>query len=142
MQLDRCKDVPTLTSAFKLFFRELNQPLINRDVIDSALALNLNLSNIGYDLQDETIAQIKSSIELLPTLNYKVLHYILLHLKCVADNGENKMGASNLAVIFGQTLVENISIGNQNMDEVMKETERSNKLIEILIMHVDKIFHK
>ena len=141
-QLDRCKDVPTLTSAFKLFLRELHQPLINRDVIDSALELNLDLLKIGYDMQEEIIAQIRSSIELLPLLNYKVLHYILLHLKSVADNEENKMGASNLAVIFSQSLVETKRIGNQNMDEVMIETERNNKLTEILIMQVDELFHK
>ena len=141
-KLDRCNDVPTLTSAFRLFFRELNHPLINRDVIDSALALNLDLSNIGYDMQEETIAQIKSSIDVLPALNYKVLNYILLHLKRVADNEENKMGASNLAKIFGQSLVENVSIGNLNMDEVMIQTERTNKLIEIFIMYVDELFPK
>ena len=99
-ELDRCRDVPTLTSAFRLFFRELNRPLINRNVIDSALALNLDLSNIGYDMQEKTIAQIKSCIDVLPALNYKVLNYILLHLKRVADNEENKMGASNLSKIF------------------------------------------
>ena len=135
-ELDRCKDVPTLTSAFRLFFRELNRPLINRDVIDSALALNLALSNIGYDMQEKTIAQIKSCIDAPPALNYKVLNYILLHLKRVADNEENKMGASNLSKIFGQSLIENVSIGNLNMDELMIQTERSNKLIEIFIMYV------
>ena len=49
---------------------------------------------------------------------------------------------SNLAKIFGQSLVENVSTGNLNMDEVMIQTERTNKLIEIFIMYVDELFHK
>ena len=147
--LNTCEKVSTLTSALKLFLRELRPPLISREAIDSPLpsgpVLSSKLCLLSDDYCDgywrsEIMAQIKSNIRLLPVLEQKVLHYILLHLKSVADNEENKMDASSLAIIFGQNLVESKPMGNRNMDEVMIETDCNNKFVEILITHVQELF--
>ena len=145
-QLDTCETVSTLTSALKLFLRELRQPLISREIIDPPmvetpeLSANLRLLRKGYNIQEEIVVQVKNIIMLLPSLEHGVLQYILLHLKRVADNEQNKMDAWSLAVIFGQNLVESKPLENQNIEEVMVDTDCNNKLVEILITHVEEFF--
>ena len=130
----------TLTSTFKLFLRDLQEPLIITKVKDSILASTQELV-VTDSAQEEMIIKIKEGLKMLPALNYNVLRYILDHLKRVVENTHNRMNAQSIAVIFGQNFTPNKQVGSRDMKEMMIETERINKLFEFVLTHVQKILY-
>ena len=137
-EIEKCKSVATLTSAFKLFLRQLPTPIIERQMVE--LALSSNRASYRECSAIQLIADLKKSVALLPRVNYKSLHFILLHLKRVADNTENRMNSESLAIIFGQNLFPCKRGESLKIDGVLVETEQSNKLAEILITYVHDMF--
>ena len=73
----------TLTSTFKLFLREMKESIITKQVLKSIKKSNVDLTGKGDE--KTVISQLKKSMELLDELPYRVLHYILLHAKQIAD---------------------------------------------------------
>ena len=138
--LERCKSAGALTSAFKMFLRELPRPLLDRSVVNSCLDLNLekgsNLNN--YML----IGEVRKQLSLIPDLNYNLLRFIFLHLKQVADTQDNKMNSSSLAIIFGQNLISNQTEERLNIEGILLEAEKFNHFIELLISFAGEIFTK
>ena len=129
----------TLTSTFKLFLRDLQEPLITTKIKDSILASTQGIV-VTDSAKEEMILKIKEGLKMLPALNYNVLRYILHHLKRVVENKENRMNAQSIAVIFGQNFTPNKQVGGRDMKEMMIETERVNKLVEFALTHVHEIF--
>lgn len=87
-ELEDCPTVETITSTFKLFFREMLEPLITKEVIDFLTGSQTDFSK-GCD-KDVLIVKLKRALELLTPLSYHALHYIMQHLKRVADIKGNK----------------------------------------------------
>ena len=122
-----------------MFLRDLPSPLINRHVVDLCLSLDL----AGALKKNSTaliIPEIQQNVSQLPMLNYNVLRFLMLHLKRVAVNEENKMSSQGLAIIFGQNLIPNKTPETQNIGGILLEAEKTNIFIELLIMHADDIF--
>lgn len=82
--LEGCQNVATLTSTLKLFLREMTAPLINKEMVNNIKISNVSLTGKGD--QGTLILQLKKSLGVIDKLSYRVLHYILLHAKHVADN--------------------------------------------------------
>ena len=142
-QIERCKNVATLTSGLKMFLRDLPNPLLDRKVVDLCLALDLeNSLKVGCNVEP-TNERIRDNLKLLSTLHYDVLHFIMLHLSRVGDNQENKMSLQSLAIIFGQNLVPNKTPeSNSDIAGILLEAEKTNIFIELLIKYVHEIFVK
>ena len=87
-ELENCPTVETITSTFKLFLREMLEPLITKQVIDFLTESQADFSK-GCD-KDTLIVEFKGALELLTPLSYHTLHYIMQHLKRVADTRGNK----------------------------------------------------
>ena len=81
--LNSCKNVATLTSALKLFLREMKQPLIPKEITKRVKSEKIELGG-KYD-EKKLIKQLKNVFDRLDPLSYHVLHYLLLHLKRVLD---------------------------------------------------------
>ncbi|XP_052270328.1 active breakpoint cluster region-related protein-like isoform X21 [Dreissena polymorpha] len=93
-------DIHTITGVLKLYFRELPEPLFTDSCYQSFVQTN--------QLQNEETKE-KCMLELLhglPDANYYTIVCMLEHLVRVAKrSAENKMSLSNLATIFGPTLM-------------------------------------
>jgi hypothetical protein len=92
-------EIHNLTGIVKLFFRELQEPLIPYDFIDRFIA--------GYKLpstqRQQTYIQL---IRELPEVNRSTLFELLKHFQRVIEHSsENRMSANNLAIVFGPTLM-------------------------------------
>ena len=136
--LERCKSVGVLTSALKMFLRELPQPLIDGSVVNSCIALKLSE---GLKSNRKTLSkELRKQLNELPDLNYNLLEFLFLHLKRVVDNKENKMNSPSLAIIFGQNLISNQTKENSNIDQILLEAEKINSFIEMLITFAEDIF--
>ena len=70
-----------------------------------------------------------------------VLEYLLIHLRKVADQPVNKMGARNLATVFSPNLVQTIS-ETRRPESMISEMELNNIIVELLIENTYDIFKR
>ena len=93
-------DVHTIASLLKTFLRRLPEPLITHDWYSSLIVANRKRD------RQERLQQMKMVIHQLPIHNFATLKYLMNHLDKIARKSErNKMDFSNLATVFGPTLL-------------------------------------
>ncbi|KAI5779687.1 hypothetical protein EDC01DRAFT_669408 [Geopyxis carbonaria] len=102
MDDDRWYDINVIAGVFKLFMRELP---------DQAQGLGpetlLELRNLTAEIPDEDdrVPAYREVILKLPPPNYHFLRRVYFHFAKISENqGANKMGAVNLAIVFGMGL--------------------------------------
>ncbi|XP_023165847.2 uncharacterized protein LOC111596043 [Drosophila hydei] len=117
-------DIHTLTSLHKQFFRELPAPLITQEAYD----------RLGRCLTDDAAIELMHlAFDEMPEPNRSTLRFLIKHLTNVAAfSSENRMPASNLAIVWGPCLLAanniNFNIGRMNM------------LAKVLIENYERIF--
>uniref|UniRef100_A0A669E1B5 Oligophrenin 1 n=1 Tax=Oreochromis niloticus TaxID=8128 RepID=A0A669E1B5_ORENI len=124
-------DVKTVTSALKFYLRSLSEPLmtysLHRDLMCAAKSDNLDIR----------LSEIHSLTYKLPEKNREMLEMLIKHLVNVCSHSdENLMTPSNMAVIFGPTLMR----AKEETVAAMLDIKFQNIVVEILIEHCKKIF--
>ncbi|KAI8979856.1 hypothetical protein BDF20DRAFT_536423 [Mycotypha africana] len=126
-------DINAVTGLLKLYFRELRHPIMTYEYYDYFMEA------AKIDEYEERMYQIKSVLHSLPKPNYMVLEYLMRHLNLVASfSEENKMEASNLALIFSVGLLRSPS---EDLSSIMK-SDLSSKIVEAIIQQVDWFFEE
>ena len=75
----------------------------------------------------------------LPAHNYKLLNYLISFLNEVAQHSlQNKMDAKNLSYCFGPNFLRKTS----DAEYTLKDIERINSFVELLIKYHSDIFSK
>lgn len=117
-------DIPTICSTIKDFLFKLKEPLITMGLwADFAKAAFIR------DKQDSDAA-LYQAISELPQPNRDTLAFLILHLQRVSSTPECKMPISNLATVFGPTLV-GFSEENPSRNKMLTET-RNQHTVSIL----------
>ncbi|XP_041863482.1 oligophrenin-1-like isoform X2 [Melanotaenia boesemani] len=124
-------DVKTITSALKFYLRSLSEPImtynLHGDLMCAAKAESL----------DSRLSEIHSIIYQLPEKNREMLELLITHLVNVCSHSdENRMTPSNMAVIFGPTLMR----AKEETVAAMLDIKFQNIVVEILIEDYKKIF--
>ncbi|XP_017491767.1 PREDICTED: rho GTPase-activating protein 15-like [Rhagoletis zephyria] len=120
-------DIHTITSLLKQFFRELSKPLIPQHIYDQ---IGRNVSDVAG------IEIIRDILEKIPDPNRATLKFLIRHLKNVAAfSGENRMPASNLAIVWGPCIFSS----NQM---IFVDIGRMNTLTKLLIENYEYIFRE
>ncbi|XP_037604696.1 oligophrenin-1-like [Sebastes umbrosus] len=124
-------DVKTITSAMKFYLRSLSEPLmtynLHRDLMCAAKSDNL----------DFRLSEIHSLSYKLPEKNREMVEMLIKHLVNVCSHSEeNRMTPSNMAVIFGPTLMR----AKEETVAAMLDIKFQNIVVEILIEDSKKIF--
>ncbi|KAL0137404.1 hypothetical protein V8B55DRAFT_1528032 [Mucor lusitanicus] len=132
IHLDQEHDINVITGLLKLYFRELKNPLLTFEYYDRFIeAARLQ----DYD---ERMFRLKSIIQVLPVVNYKVLYHVARHLERVKDHSHiNKMEASNLALIFSMGLLRP---KHDDVSASIMHNDLSSTIVETIITHVDWFF--
>ncbi|KAL9548226.1 hypothetical protein MBANPS3_005788 [Mucor bainieri] len=132
IHLDEEHDINVITGLLKLYFRELKNPLLTFEYYDRFIeAARLQ----DYD---ERMFRLKSIIQVLPVVNYKVLFYVARHLERVKNHSHiNKMEASNLALIFSMGLLRP---KHDDVSASIMHNDLSSTIVETIITHVDWFF--
>ncbi|KAF7205989.1 oligophrenin-1 isoform X1 [Nothobranchius furzeri] len=122
-------DDKTITSALKFYLRSLSEPLmtydLHRDLMCAAKSDNL----------DFRLSEIHSLIYKLPEKNREMLEILITHLVYVCScSDENRMTPSNMAVIFGPTLMR----AKEETVAAMLDIKFQNIVVEILIEDYEK----
>ncbi|XP_047463139.1 oligophrenin-1-like isoform X2 [Mugil cephalus] len=124
-------DDKTITSALKFYLRSLSEPLmtysLHRDLVCAAKS----------DNPDLRLSEIHSITYKLPEKNREMLEMLIKHLVHVCSHSdENLMTPSNMAVIFGPTLMR----AKEETVAAMLDIKFQNIVVEILIEDYKKIF--
>lgn len=98
--LDTVDDVHVLTGTLKLFFRELQEPLVPWEAVERLLGA------VNMPSKKTRLKQLKEIIARFPTSHRTTLFALLSHLEKVTNYKEvNRMAVANLAIVFGPTLM-------------------------------------
>jgi len=92
----------TIADVFKLYFRELPEPLLTYDVYHDVI------HTLGaYDDDEEAYAaKLTVSFKKMPLSNFAIAKFLAKHLRRVAEHSEsNLMTPTNLAIVFGPSLL-------------------------------------
>ncbi|XP_072341730.1 rho GTPase-activating protein 25-like isoform X3 [Scyliorhinus torazame] len=133
---DRDTDVHTVASLFKLYLRELPEPVIPWSQYDDFLACSQRM-NIN---EEEGRQELMSQVSFLPQVNCNLLRYICRFLYEVQQNASiNKMSVDNLATVIGVNLLRPKI---EDPVAIMRGTPQIQKLMTILISKHDELFPK
>ena len=126
--LTNVSDVNVICGCLKDFLRGLKEPLLTLKLwSDFAKASEIKD-------RDERLACIYQAVSQLPQSNRDTLAFLIIHLQRVAEATECQMPATNLAKIFGPTVMGYSSEQPEPMqmiDETRKQTAVLLRLIEI-----------
>ncbi|CAM4677238.1 unnamed protein product [Leuciscus chuanchicus] len=124
--LSKVDDIHVITGLLKDFLRNLKEPLLtfrlNRAFMDAA-----ELSD-----DDNSIALIYQNISDLPQPNKETLAFLMIHLQRVAQSTDTKMDSTNLARVFGPTIVGH-GVPDPEPMTILQDTKRQPKVVERLL---------
>ncbi|KAG0291427.1 hypothetical protein BGZ97_005880 [Linnemannia gamsii] len=130
---ENCGDINSVASVLKTWFRELPDPLLTRQLYPEFIRA-ANIEDPALQLMN--LHQVTNQ---LPDPNYATLKFLMCHLNKVQANQEvNKMGASNLGLIFGPTLTST-SGGGDAVTE-LADMGLQCRIIESLLNNYGAIF--
>ncbi|KAM5157321.1 beta-chimaerin isoform 4-T4 [Mantella aurantiaca] len=100
---------------------------------DVKMAFDREVSN-----PDERLEAIHESLMLLPPAHYETLRYLMIHLKKVTQNEkDNLMGAENLGIVFGPTLMRP---PEENALTSLNDMRHQKQIVQLLIQNEDVLF--
>ncbi|KAF9551462.1 hypothetical protein EC957_008131 [Mortierella hygrophila] len=132
---DEWKDINVIAGALKQFLRELPEAVMTSALYDSLIAA----SALGD--YDERLLTMKDLIRTLPSPNYILLKRIVEHLERVTDYEEiNHMYATNLAIVFGPTLLRPGGSSANSFATSMKNLGHQQNIVRNLILQYHWLF--
>ncbi|XP_059397412.1 rac GTPase-activating protein 1-like [Carassius carassius] len=124
--LSKVEDIHAITGLLKDFLRKLKEPLLTfrltRAFMDAA-----ELSD-----DDNSIALMYQNISDLPQPNRDTLAFLIIHLQRVAQSKDTKMDVTNLARVFGPTIVGH-AVPDPEPMTILQDTKRQPKVVERLL---------
>ncbi|KAG9269144.1 rac GTPase-activating protein 1 [Astyanax mexicanus] len=124
--LSKVDDIHCVTGLLKDFLRNLKEPLLtfrlNRTFMDAAELAD----------EDNSIALMYQTISDLPQPNRETLAFLIIHLQRVAQSLDTKMDVTNLARVFGPTLVGH-AVPDPDPMTILQDTKRQPKVVERLL---------
>lgn len=131
MEDDRWFDINTVTGCFKLYLRELPEPLLTSELfMDFVICGNMGNTSDG-------IQMLRRCVHRLPPPNYNLLKRLVDHLVLVTEHGKsNLMHAVNLAIVFSMSFLPNSS----STTSVSNDLGAMQTMLKTMILAHDKIF--
>ncbi len=124
--LRKINDVHVLCSFVKDFLNNLTEHVITYE--------SWYRFSKACELQNEIerTSAIEEAIQDLPEANRDTLAFLILHLQRISEQPDCKMPISNLARVFGQSIVGNSSANLPNV-EIINEVKLQHQIVENLI---------
>ena len=81
--LDTCQEAALLTSTFKMFLREMPEPLLPQSARDELYETLVN-NEIDHRTSTDWVGKAKLSLRKLDSIAYRILKYLVFHLQVIA----------------------------------------------------------
>lgn len=128
MNDDRWYDVNTLAGCFKLYLREMPEPLLPLELLPDFVSSTTS--------PQPDLAGLRAAADRMPEPNLNLLRRLVQHLSLVTTHGEqNRMHAVNLAIVFSMSLLPPNASSNVSTDLSSMQT-----VLKLLIIHCDGVF--
>ena len=136
-------NIHTVGDLFKLFLRSLPSPIIPKKFYSYYLSVG------SVEMEEEMMFDyLTSLLQHLPEENFHLLEYLCYFFHEFTSHSDiNKMGASNLSIIFspsffGQSEMVNYNNNNHNVDskQILFETQILSKISQLFILHPSLFF--
>ncbi|XP_032297291.1 rho GTPase-activating protein 32-like [Coturnix japonica] len=131
------RDIHSVSSLCKMYFRELLNPLLTEQLYarfqDAVCA----------STEEERLLRMKDTIHQLPAPHYRTLQYLMKHLASLAGNCSiTSMDAKNLAIVWAPNLLRSQQSPSacSNREAACMELQTQSAVVEFLISHTDVIF--
>ncbi|NXY75465.1 RGAP1 protein, partial [Glareola pratincola] len=125
--LSKVDDIHAICSLLKDFLRSLKEPLLtfrlNKTFMEAA-----EISD-----EDNSVAAMYQAVDELPQANRDTLAFLMMHLQRVAQSPETKMDITNLAKVFGPTIVAH-AVADPDPVTLLQDTKRQPKVVERLLL--------
>ncbi|NXI63169.1 RGAP1 protein, partial [Anseranas semipalmata] len=125
--LSKVDDIHAICGLLKDFLRSLKEPLLtfrlNKTFMEAAEILD----------EDNSVAAMYQAVGELPQANRETLAFLMIHLQRVAQSPETKMDISNLAKVFGPTIVAH-AVPDPDPMTLLQDTKRQPKVVERLLL--------
>lgn len=131
MKDDRWFDINAATGCFKLYLRELPEPLLTSELFgEFIICATMDSGCDGVEL-------LRRCIHRLPEVNYNLLKRIVNHLVLVTEHGKsNLMHAVNLAIVFSMSFLP----VNSSPTSVSSDLGAMQALLKTMIQSRDDLF--
>ncbi|KAI9239329.1 MAG: hypothetical protein BYD32DRAFT_459889 [Podila humilis] len=135
LESDEWKDINVVAGALKQFLRELPEAVTTNHLYDGLIAAS------ALEDYDERLMTMKDLIRTLPPTNYLLLKRIIEHLERVTDYEEiNHMYATNLAIVFGPTLLRPGGSSATSFATSMKNLGHQQSIVRNMILQYHWLF--
>ncbi|KAF9951326.1 rho GTPase-activating protein [Mortierella alpina] len=132
---DEWKDINVVAGALKQFLRELPEAVMTNALYDALIAAS------ALEDYDERLMTMKDLIRTLPPHNYLLLKRVIEHLERVTDYEEiNHMYATNLAIVFGPTLLRPGGSSANSFATSMKNLGHQQNIVRNMILQYHWLF--
>ncbi|NXG91178.1 RGAP1 protein, partial [Stercorarius parasiticus] len=125
--LSKVDDIHAMCGLLKDFLRSLKEPLLtfrlNKTFMEAAEILD----------EDNSVAAMYQAVGELPQANRDTLAFLMMHLQRVAQSPETKMDITNLAKVFGPTIVAH-AVPDPDPMTLLQDTKRQPKVVERLLL--------
>ncbi|XP_041256241.1 rac GTPase-activating protein 1 [Onychostruthus taczanowskii] len=125
--LSKVDDIHAICGLLKDFLRSLKEPLLtfrlNKTFMEAAEIPD----------EDNSIAAMYQAVGELPQANRDTLAFLMVHLQRVAQSPDTKMDISNLAKVFGPTIVAH-AVPDPDPVTLLQDTKRQPKVVERLLL--------
>ncbi|CAO3701116.1 unnamed protein product [Rhizopus stolonifer] len=134
LESSKWADINVVADSLKQFLRELPEPLLTYAYYDEFINASASEDH------DQRVYLIKEVIKKLPYNNYILLKKIIEHFVNVTDfEGINHMYATNLAIVFGPTLLQPAS-GPASFATTMSNLGHHQNIVKYLILNYHYLF--
>uniref|UniRef100_A0A8C6TE70 Rac GTPase-activating protein 1 n=1 Tax=Neogobius melanostomus TaxID=47308 RepID=A0A8C6TE70_9GOBI len=123
--LSKVDDIHAIAGLLKDFLRNLKEPLLT-------FRLNQPFMDAAGECYCCLIALMYQTVGDLPQPNRDTLAFLVLHLQRVAGSEDTRMDISNLARVFGPTIVGH-AVPNPEPMTILQDTKRQPKVVERLL---------
>jgi len=126
-----------VTGVLKLYFRELPDSLFTQELYNEFIEASKT------DDDRKRLVEIHELVNRLPDPNYLTLRYLIAHLDRVSANQKvNKMGISNLSIIWGPTLFGSCNTAKSDGSEADQfiDMKYQCKVVEVILSNCYAIF--
>lgn len=134
-----------IANVVKLYMRQLPEPLMTFRLYNDFIRVGRSCPAPGNDRpvdpgdETEAVSSLQQLAGQLPRYHYNTLGFLCQHLSRVAQHSEtNNMPASNLAIVFGPTLLKTTE-GSASLSSLV-DTVHQTRVVELLTRHADTIF--
>ncbi|XP_021239234.1 rho GTPase-activating protein 32-like isoform X2 [Numida meleagris] len=136
-ELTDVRDVHSVSSLCKMYFRELPSPLLCDHLYEKFSEA------VSAATDEERLVRMQDILQQLPPPHYRTLEYLMRHLACLAGSSAvTNMHAKNLAIVWAPNLLRSPQSESACVSggAAFMEVQTQSAVVEFILNHTDVLF--